>query len=152
MTGYSPERIAALRALGVCVEMVDEIERLAAERDDARKQVADWSEIAVGYQRERDAAIAEWDGLVSENDTLRKMMDQIIDECSGWAVAIAPPPMTEITDAMVKAAANAICCVECHENGLAFEQILFFKDIDAIARAALDAARGLGGVKEGPSE
>ena len=43
--------------------------------------------------------------------------------------------MTEILERVIA----AICCAECHENGLAFEQILFGKDIEAIARAAIVA-------------
>ena len=45
--------------------------------------------------------------------------------------------MTDI----IERVARAIGAVECHENGIAFEQILFGRDIDAIARAAIAAMR-----------
>ena len=47
---------------------------------------------------------------------------------------------------LVEKVAREIDLVKCHENGLEFEQILFGKDIDAIARAAIaayEAARPL---------
>jgi hypothetical protein len=46
--------------------------------------------------------------------------------------------MTDPTEPLERVA-RAIAATKCHENGIEFEQILFGKDIDAIARAAIAA-------------